>query len=384
MSYLERIVISLLVVFVSFCMISLPTSFAQQAPTNLEVSQGNLFKINTGSFLNADLLAKLDQTEQTQTDTKDYLIDRSDYILSQLDSEADNTGSSQKGGGKIDLEAISKEMDNPIGKLWLLFLQNDLMIYKGDPVEDEQVINATIFMPVLSMPLGDKWTFAVRPVLTALSAPKPDFSSLEGIGGFPGEFPGSPGLDDIIGLVQTDRKFELTDFTLMTLFGPQGLVAGKFVLAAGPTFQFPWATDNFFSSEKYTMGPAITAIYMGEKWKIGTIAQHWWSYAGADDRPDVSSTNIQYLVYYDLGHLWSVGAGPNIMINWEADNVADQGVNLPVGLGVNKTILLGGKLPVRFGVEIHYSVIHADDDFDKRWTFRFYMVPVIPNPFGGF
>ena len=348
-----------------------------------EVSYDNLFKKNTGSFLNADLLAILDQTEKTQSDTKEYPIDKSDFILSQLDNEAGNTGTSQQGGGGIDLNAISDEMDNPIGKLWMLFLQNDLMIYKGDPVEDEEVINATIFMPVLSIPLGEKWTFAVRPVLTALSAPKPDFPSLEDIGGFPPSFPGSPGLEDIAGLVETDRKFELADFTLMTLFGLQGLVADKFVLAAGPTFQFPWATDDFFSSDKYTIGPAITAIYIGKKWKIGTIAQHWWSYAGEDDRPDVSTSNIQYLIYYDIGNLWSVGAGPNIMINWEADNVADEGLNLPVGLGINKTVLLGGKLPVRFGAEVHYSAIHSDDFFDKRWTFRFYMVPVIPNPFGG-
>ncbi len=98
MSYLERIVISLLVVFISFCIISLPTSFAQQAPTNSEVSQDNLFKKNTGIFLNADLLAKLDQTEKTQSDAKEYPIDKSDFILSQLDNEAGSTGTSQQGG----------------------------------------------------------------------------------------------------------------------------------------------------------------------------------------------------------------------------------------------------------------------------------------------
>ncbi|MEE9193397.1 MAG: hypothetical protein V3U21_02570 [Thermodesulfobacteriota bacterium] len=39
------------------------------------------------------------------------------------------------------------------------------------------------------------------------------------------------------------------------------------------------------------------------------------------------------------------------------------------GFGVNKTFLLGGKLLIRVGAEVHCSAIHADDDFDKRWTF---------------
>ena len=39
------------------------------------------------------------------------------------------------------------------------------------------------------------------------------------------------------------------------------------------------------------------------------------------------------------------------------------------GKGVNKTFLLGGKLLIRVGSEVHCSAIHADDDFDKRWTF---------------
>ncbi len=146
----------------------------------------------------------------------------------------------------------------------------------------------------------------------------------------------------------------------------------------GPTFMFPTASDSFFGSEKFSVGPAAILVYLGEKWKLGFIAQHWWSVAGESDRPDVSTSNIQYLIYYDLPKLWSIGMGPNILVNWEADD--GNKLTFPVGLGFSKTTLLFGKLPVRFGMEVHYAAVHPDD-FGQRWNFRVYVVPVLPSPF---
>ncbi len=70
--------------------------------------------------------------------------------------------------------------------------------------------------------------------------------------------------------------------------------------------------------------------------------------------------------------------GPNILVNWEADD-GDK-LTFPVGLGFSKTTLLFGKLPFRFGAEVHYSAVHPDN-FGQRWDFRFYVVPVVPSPF---
>jgi hypothetical protein len=41
-------------------------------------------------------------------------------------------------------------------------------------------------------------------------------------------------------------------------------------------------------------------------------------------------------------------------------------------------MVLFGKLPVRFGAEVHYSAIQPDVA-GQTWLFRFYMVPVIPD-----
>ena len=58
----------------------------------------------------------------------------------------------------VDLEAISKEMDNPLGSLWLLFIQNDTIQLSDDfPLKDKQWINVTLFQPILPIPIGKDW-----------------------------------------------------------------------------------------------------------------------------------------------------------------------------------------------------------------------------------
>ena len=52
---------------------------------------------------------------------------------------------------------------------------------------------------------------------------------------------------------------------------------------------------------------------------------------------------------------------------------------VPVGIGFNKTTVIGGKLPIRFGLEYHYSAVRPDD-FGQEHNIRFYIVPVVPNP----
>ena len=286
----------------------------------------------------------------------------------------------QPGGDEpLDMEAMSKKLDNPLSDLWLLFLQNDTQTFRGNPVDGSKTFNTTYFMPVLSVPLGDNWNLVNRPVLNFISAPKPQLGAVPNrLGGFPSQLPTTPAYNAIKNFaVSSDREFEFGDMIWMSTFSPVKPWRDKLIWGVGPTFMFPTASDDFFSSQRYSAGPALIAVWMGEKFKIGTIAQHWWDFAASNgSAPDVSFSNIQYLAYYQLPGLWQIGAGPNVLINWEAGS--GNKVTFPVGIGVNKTLLVGGKLPMRIGFEVHYAAIRPDD-FGQRFTFRFYLVPVVPN-----
>jgi hypothetical protein len=92
----------------------------------------------------------------------------------------------------------------------------------------------------------------------------------------------------------------------------------------------------------------------------------------------VKQANIQYLLYRQLPHLWQGGMGSNVLVDWNADS--GNKLTFPVGLGVNKATVLFGKLPIRLGAEVHYSVVKPDDA-GQTWLFRIFAVPVVPSPF---
>ncbi|HEB26689.1 MAG TPA: hypothetical protein ENI05_02780 [Porticoccus sp.] len=107
---------------------------------------------------------------------------------------------------------------------------------------------------------------------------------------------------------------------------------------------------------------------------------NYWDFAGEDDRDDVRLSNLQYLYYYSLSDTVSIGAGPNIIMDWEQSG-SDR-FTVPVGLGINKTINIG-KVPVRFGIELMYSVHRPDEIPGTEWDLRFYIIPAVPSALFG-
>ena len=103
---------------------------------------------------------------------------------------------------------------------------------------------------------------------------------------------------------------------------------------------------------------------------------HYVDFAGDDDRSDVNLTNLQYFIYYSLNDTTSVGASPNIIVDWEQED--DNKLTLPVGIGINKTFQFG-KVPVRIGAEVHYSVVRPDDIPGTKWGIRFFIIPAAPS-----
>lgn len=143
----------------------------------------------------------------------------------------------------------------------------------------------------------------------------------------------------------------------------------------GPTFIFPTASDDKLGLEKYSAGPAGFIGYLGKEWSVGVMAQQWFSFAGEDNRSDVSKLNLQYFIYRQLPDLWQVTMSPNITANWEAPS--ENRWMVPIGLGVSKTIFMG-KVPVRWAIEILKSIVQPDA-FGMDWNIRLSITPVIPN-----
>ncbi|MDH3814930.1 MAG: hypothetical protein OEV48_10610 [Acidobacteriota bacterium] len=271
-------------------------------------------------------------------------------VLAAFVAGAQGTG----GEGELpSLEEIDRQLNNPLSKTWALTLQDNIGIQDGDLVDGSTWNNLLFFQPLLPVPVSKSLMFSGRPVFPLVTSPNVDFSTGESDGHTTG----------------------LGDIQLMTLIGPDK--ADGWVWGAGATFKFPTASDPVNGQGKYQAGPAAMLINMGRPWVYGFLVQHWSSFAGDDQYDDTSFTDFQYIIRYMLPKAWSVGAGPSITYNHEAES-GDR-LTVPIGLGVTKTVRVG-KLPMKLRGEVHYSVVRPES-YGEAWNIRLQITPVIKSPF---
>ena len=275
-----------------------------------------------------------------------------------------------------NLDAIGEAMANPLSYLWLTFMQNDTVWYDGDIAdalgEDPKAQNTFLFQPVISMQLTEQWKMVLRPVIPINSFETVDNVNLSTTN--PGQVTG----------IDFARETGIGDIVLWTAFSKQ--YTPPFIFGFGPTIMLDTASDDFLGTGKNSAGPMVLAVGITEKWIVGVVAQHWWSFSGSDnidvetsagvvrvERPDVNLTDIQPIVRYRLSALTNIGMAPNWRYNHETDQLS-----LPIGIGFD-TLVTFGKLPVKIGLEAYYFV-EKDDDFGPDWQLRFLFVPVLPSP----
>ncbi len=210
-----------------------------------------------------------------------------------------------------DLAEIDRKLNNPLTNLWSLTFQNNTTFHKGDAIDGHEVSNNMFFQPFLPFAIGEneETMLTFRPVFPLVTNPvftAPDTRS------------------------SSDHDTGLGDIQLLVLAGPN--VQTDWVWGVGSTFKFPTATEDTLGADKYQMGPAGMIFHIGKPWIYGALVQHWWSYAGDDDEPETSRTDIQYTVRYSLPDAWSIGMGPTVAIAWREDS--DNRYTVPVGLGV--------------------------------------------------
>ncbi len=268
---------------------------------------------------------------------------------------------------------IAEMINNPLGELWLLFLQNDLTWYDGDALdylgEDKKVFNTTTIQPVLPFQLTRNWKYIFRPVITVNNWDVPSASE-----GTPTFYPGG----ELPFSVDWDRKWALGDTVLWNAFATNEMAKPPNIFGFGLTLMVPTATDDIFGTDKWSAGPMALAVHIGPvgEFIYGFVGQHWWDYAGDSDADHVNLSNIQYIGYYRLNEHTNIGFSPNITADWTADS--DNRWTIPVGLGVN-TMTKIGPLPVRVGVEAYYYV-EKSDNFGPDMGLRFLFAPVVPKP----
>ena len=289
-----------------------------------------------------------------------------------------------RAGCEPTLAQMSKLMDNPLGNVAMWFNQFDYYRMENSTFNENEVQG--VYTSIFQFPkkLNDDWNLINRVILTVPSVPLDqdkidDFNARSPSvppGGGPVQEPSGPQAPvDLF----SGRTTGLGDSYYVGLFSPSKgteVGAGSFLWGAGFDLSAPTATEDVLGSNKWSAGPSALGVYMGPKWKVGALGMHYWDFAGDSDADDVNLTNLQYFVYYSLNETTSIGASPNIIANWEQNS--DNRFTVPVGLGINKTFQFG-KVPVRIGIEAHYSAIKPDDIVGSEWNFRLFIIPAAPS-----
>ena len=146
--------------------------------------------------------------------------------------------------------------------------------------------------------------------------------------------------------------FGLGDITYQGFITPR-VSRGSTSWGIGAGLVIPTSTEERFSSNKWSAGPAIVAINNTEKWFLGFIAQNVWSFAGDNDAADVNSFSMQYTVNYKLGQGYYLTTSPMITANWEAESGNRWAI--PFGGGVGRLVKFGDQA-VAIDVGAYYYV----------------------------
>jgi hypothetical protein len=273
-------------------------------------------------------------------------------------------GSDQPGTAEI-----AKMMKNPLSYLWMFATQNDTYWIDGDLKGADKVhVNTFTIMPVMPMQLTENYKLVVRPWLPVVSVDMPrnrnDFEVADPNGGI---------RIDNIAVGDTSWKSGIGDVGFWAAVASNENAKPPYIFGAGITARFDTASRREFGSGRTSAGPMALAFYVGEEWTLGGIVQHWWDFAGDDDRKHVNKTSFQYFYYYNLTPETSIGASPSASYDWIEDRY-----DFPVGLGLNTTVKIG-KLPVGLSASLYYHTGN-NDRIHNRWQLQIGITPILPSP----
>ena len=302
------------------------------------------------------------------------------------DLDAD-LGDVMRAGCEPTLAQMSALMDNPLGNVAMWINQVDWIRLDNDQNSraSEDQVN---YMGIFQFPVGisEDWNTINRIVYSVPSSPidQGDADRLAGFGpSQPG--PGGPTQPPTggTGTLPIDlidgRTTGFGDMYYVGFLSPKKGIkhenGGTSVWGIGLDASFPTATDDLLGSGRFSMGPTALYAYLGKEWKLAGLLQTYFDYAGDDDRDDVSLMNLQVFYYYSLSETVSIGAGPNIIANFETGS-RDRWT-VPIGWGINKTFQVG-KLPVRVGLEYFYSLTRPHS-VGADHNLRFYIIPAVAS-----
>ena len=251
-----------------------------------------------------------------------------------------------------DEDQLRKAAQNPVASMISVPFQNNTFFGVGPNNDTVNVLN---IQPVVPLNLNAEWNLITRTIVPLLHVP--DLVS---------------GLPELPAGITGGDTFGLGDINLSLFLSPAK--PGKAIWGVGPSLTFPTATDEVLGTRKWSAGPSGVVLFMPKPWVVGTLVRQLVSFAGNDDRKDVSQFLVQPFANYNLPRGWYLVSSPVITANWEA--ASGEKWNVPIGGGFGRLMKIN-KLPINAQTQAFYHVEHPTNGAD--WAFRFQLQFLFPK-----
>lgn len=199
---------------------------------------------------------------------------------------------------------LAKKLSNPIASLISVPFQLNHDHGYGPLDGDKTTLN---IQPVIPISLNADWNLISRTILPVTYQ------------------------DDIAG--PSGSQFGLGDVVQSFFLSPSKPTEGGLIWGAGPVFLIPTATDDLLGGEKWGAGPTVVALKQDGPWTYGALANHIWSFAGNEDRNDISNTFVQPFLSYTTPTAWTFALNTESTYDWKAKEWS-----VPINLTVSKLV----------------------------------------------
>lgn len=224
----------------------------------------------------------------------------------------------EEAGGN-DAAELAKKLQNPVASLVSVPIQGNYDFGAGAG-DDGFQFKANV-QPVIPISLTDRWNLISRTILPVITQ------------------------DDVI---NTHSQTGLGDTTQSFFVSPQDPTSFGLVWGVGPAFVFPTATNHSLGAEKWGAGPTMVLLTQSNGWTTGILANHIWSFAGAEGRRDFSATYLQPFLSYTTAAHTTFALNTETSYEWKGEDWT-----VPINFTVAQLVKAGG-LPLQLQVGVRY------------------------------
>lgn len=239
---------------------------------------------------------------------------------------------------------LAMQLANPIAALISVPFQLNYDTNIG-PADDGDRWTLNI-QPVVPFSIGEEWNVISRTIVPVIV--QDDI------------FPGAGSQSGISDIVQS------------LFFSPKTPTSGGLIWGIGPVFLFPSGSDDLLTADKWGAGPTGVVLKQRGPWTFGALANHIWSYAGEEERPDVNATFLQPFVSYTTSKAISITGVSESTYNWDSEQWS-----VPLGLVVTKVTRIGNQA-LSFGGGIRYWA-ESPDSGPEGWAGRLVLTFMFPR-----